>query len=300
MKIYVVRHCATACSEQKIYCGESDVPLSPAGKEQASALAERLANIPIDLILCSPLLRARQTAEVIASGRNIPILYDDRLKERNFGAFEATDVEAEEGKACRYNFAVKYPGGESNLQVAARVYALLGEAVQRFRGKDLLILSHGSVCRLIRTYFREMTDAAFYAYSQPNGAIEEYEPEEECGNDRSSPRIHTMELSPAPFAMMKSGQKKIEMRLYDEKRKRIRAGDEIVFTNAESGETLRTLVLRTDVFPSFAALYRALPLLDCGYTAQTLSAASAKDMEQFYPVARQERYGVVGIRITLL
>lgn len=175
MKLYVVRHCSTECSEKKIYCGSSDIPLSPRGEEEAKSLTERAKKYRFDLVISSPLLRARQTARAVVGERALPVLYDDRLRERNFGAFEGTSVEAPEGKVYRYSFPLQYPGGESYLQVAARVYAFLDEVREKYAGKDIFIVSHGSACRVIRSYFRQMADEEFYAYSQPNGTIEEYE-----------------------------------------------------------------------------------------------------------------------------
>lgn len=175
MKFYVVRHCSTRYSEEKIYCGNTDAPLSEAGLKEAERLTETAKGYHIDLVLASPLMRARDTARAIVGNRDIPILYDERLKERNFGDFEGKSVERPEGKVFRYSFALKYPSGESNLQIAARVYGLLDEIKDRYAGKSVVIVSHGSVCRLIRTYFMDMTDEEFYQYSHRNGTIEEYE-----------------------------------------------------------------------------------------------------------------------------
>ncbi len=172
MKIYVVRHCSTVRSEQKIFCGSTDIPLSPRGEEEAKALAS--LHLSPDVILSSPLLRARQTAEAIA-GRKIPILLDGRLRERDFGDFEGTDCARPDGKQYRRNMGLKYPNGESYLDVAARIYPLLDELTARFAGKTVCLVSHGSACRVIRSYFLEMSDEEFYSYSQPNGAVEEYE-----------------------------------------------------------------------------------------------------------------------------
>ena len=175
MKIYVVRHCSTRYSEEKIYCGNTDAPLSEAGLTEAKRLAETMRGYHFDLVLASPLLRARDTAKALVGDRDIPVFYDDRLKERNFGDFEGTSVEGTEGKECRYSFAIKYPNGESNLQVAARIYGFLDEIQEKYAGKNVVIVSHGSVCRLIRTYFKDMTDEEFYTFSHRNGTIEEYE-----------------------------------------------------------------------------------------------------------------------------
>lgn len=108
-----------------------------------------------------------------------------------------------------------------------------------------------------------------------------------------------MELDPAPFAMIESRKKTIELRLYDEKRQKVKVGDEILFVNRNNGKELRAKVLGLNIFPSFAELYAALPLLRCGYTEETLPTASPKDMEKFYPPERQRQYCAVGIEIEL-
>ena len=109
---------------------------------------------------------------------------------------------------------------------------------------------------------------------------------------------HTMQLQPLPFEMIRNGTKTIELRLYDEKRRKIRVGDDIVFALAGNpGETLRVRVTGLYVFDSFAALYGALPLLECGYTQDDLETASPKDMDLYYSAEAQRKYGAVGIRI---
>lgn len=108
---------------------------------------------------------------------------------------------------------------------------------------------------------------------------------------------HEMKLHPQPFSMIKSGEKTIELRLFDEKRQKIKAGDTIVFTNTQTGETLNMVVVKRHVFSSFAQLYDALPLLQCGYTAQDIGSAHPSDMAQYYSEEEQKQYGVVGIEL---
>lgn len=175
IKIFVVRHCTTEYNEKMIYCGTTDIPLSDVGRREAKRLAAISSSYDFDVAYSSPLIRATETARAIIGERGIPVIFDERLKERNFGDHEQTDVARSDGKVCRYSFAVKYPNGESNLQVAARVYGFLDEITDNHDGKNILIVSHGSVCRIIRTYFTDMTDEQFYAYSHRNGTIEEYE-----------------------------------------------------------------------------------------------------------------------------
>ena len=111
--------------------------------------------------------------------------------------------------------------------------------------------------------------------------------------------LHKMKLNSAPFEMIKSGVKTIELRLYDEKRQQLKAGDKIVFTNNATGETLNARIVKLHRFDTFEELYSSLPLLQCGYTAEEIEKASAADMEQYYSVEQQKKYGVVGIEIAL-
>ena len=109
--------------------------------------------------------------------------------------------------------------------------------------------------------------------------------------------IHTMKLHHSPFQMIKSGEKTIELRLFDEKRQQLKAGDKIAFTNTATGETLNTTVVKLHRFDSFKELYKSLPLLKCGYTTENVDNAKPSDMEQYYSVEEQNKYGVVGIEI---
>lgn len=110
---------------------------------------------------------------------------------------------------------------------------------------------------------------------------------------------HHMKLRPLPFSGIASGRKTIELRLLDEKRRRIHVGDTLIFTNADDAATLTCTVKALHVFADFEALYRALPLEKCGYLPEEVSRASAKDMEQYYSAQEQALYGVIGIEIEL-
>ena len=111
---------------------------------------------------------------------------------------------------------------------------------------------------------------------------------------------HQMNLNPAPFEMIKSGEKTIELRLNDERRQSIAVGYVIEFTHTESGEKLRARVLMLHRFDSFKELYAALPLLKCGYTEGDVATASPEDMDVYYSKERQAEYGVLGIEIEVV
>lgn len=111
---------------------------------------------------------------------------------------------------------------------------------------------------------------------------------------------HSMRLHAKPFTMIERGIKSIELRLYDEKRKAIRIGDEIEFINVtDKNQRLTCVVTNLYVFDSFKELYSKLPLLKCGYTEEDIATASHTDMEQYYTKEEQKEYGVVGIELQL-
>ncbi len=112
---------------------------------------------------------------------------------------------------------------------------------------------------------------------------------------------HSMNLHPRPFDMIAAGEKTVELRLYDEKRQAIAAGDTIVFSNSDAPDRkLRVLVTALHIFPSFEELYKALPLDQCGYLPEELPTASPTDMQAYYSAEKQRQYGVVGIEVALL
>ena len=107
-----------------------------------------------------------------------------------------------------------------------------------------------------------------------------------------------MKLNASPFAMIKSGQKWVEMRLYDEKRRKINVNDEIVFTHAETKETLLCKVKGLCVCTGFEEIYRRYDKTALGY--QPGEKADPKDMLAYYSQADVDANGAVGIELELL
>ena len=112
---------------------------------------------------------------------------------------------------------------------------------------------------------------------------------------------YQMKLRSQPFEMIHSGKKTFELRLYDEKRQQIKMGDEIEFSCAdEKREPFVVVVTGLHLFKNFEELYSALPLLQCGYTEDDVDKASPNDMNRYYSVEEQAKYGVVGIEVRLI
>ena len=81
----------------------------------------------------------------------------------------------------------------------------------------------------------------------------------------------------------------------------VHLGDTIIFQNSvDSTKQLYALVKNLYAFKNFEALYASLPLDQCGYMPEEISNASPKDMERYYPLDMQAKYGVIGIEIQLL
>lgn len=106
-----------------------------------------------------------------------------------------------------------------------------------------------------------------------------------------------MRLAPNPFEMIKSGDKVYELRLYDEKRRLIKVGDVIRFTQTESGETMSCTVTAVLQFKNFNELYAALPHDEIGYLPH--EKADPSDMNAYYSDEEIAKYGVVAIKLDL-
>ena len=110
--------------------------------------------------------------------------------------------------------------------------------------------------------------------------------------------IHNLKLQDRPFNSIKNNEKTIEMRLYDEKRKLIKVGDEIIFTNIVTGETIMVKVLNIFLFKNFNELYKNFDKLKLGYKEN--ESASPDDMNLYYSNEEQQKFGVCGIEIKLI
>lgn len=106
-----------------------------------------------------------------------------------------------------------------------------------------------------------------------------------------------MSLRPKPFELIQTGRKTVELRLWDEKRQRIQAGDEIVFTHIETGETLRVVVEGLTHAKTFDELLQIIPIEQSGRSKpqEVLTA-----LNTIYSAEKLRDYTVVGIHIRLL
>lgn len=86
-----MRHGKTDWNAKHKLQGRTDIPLNDEGREMAEKAREEYKDIHFDVCYCSPLIRAKETAEIVLQGRNIPLITDERLQEMSFGVYEGTE-----------------------------------------------------------------------------------------------------------------------------------------------------------------------------------------------------------------
>ena len=175
MKLYVTRHGETPMNAAHRVCGLTNIDLTEKGIAQAKEAGRSLQDKGIKRIIASPLLRAQRTARLIADEIGIDTIEtEQQLIEQNYGIYENTDWDGEAFNANKREFAVRYPGGESMLDLAGRLYPLLNK-LKAENGPTTLLVCHGGICRMIRTYFLDVKNTDYAAFKLPNCCIMEFE-----------------------------------------------------------------------------------------------------------------------------
>lgn len=156
--IYIMRHGKTDWNKLEKLQGHVDIPLNSEGIAAARKACEKYKNVHFDICFCSPLTRARETAEIVLEGRDIPIVVDDRLIEMGFGEYEGTTGYFN-NPTCPINNLFVNPtayisrgGAETFEALNARTLSFLEEKVYPLLAekKDVLIVGHGAMnCSLI-------------------------------------------------------------------------------------------------------------------------------------------------------
>ena len=159
-RLWLIRHGSTLWNSEQRFCGHSDIPLSSEGKAQARWLARRLHTQPIAKMYTSDLLRAQQTAEVIAAqcSQSVQIITTPSWREIAFGAWEGLTYEqiTQQFPASLSFFSdplsAAPPGGETLQALAQRVRQAFIELVHRdsLSGDgDIVLISHGGPLRVL-------------------------------------------------------------------------------------------------------------------------------------------------------
>lgn len=154
MSIYITRHGQTNWNIERRFQGRTDNKLNENGINQAHEVAEKLANEPLDLIICSPLIRAIQTAEIINKKRGMPILFDENLLERDYGELEGCYLKDFDFKNIwNYNNSQTYNSVESIRDLFIRVHDFLNKLRKIYPNKNILLVAHGGISIAVNCYF---------------------------------------------------------------------------------------------------------------------------------------------------
>ncbi len=170
--LYIIRHGLTDWNVLHKLQGRTDIPLNESGRQMAEEAAAEYRDIPLDLCYCSPLVRAKETAEILLRGRNIPIRYDDRLREMSFGDYEGVE-NSFSIPDCPINVLFKNPekytesvgGAETFEELFARTGEFLLEVIDPLmsEGKDVLIVGHGAMNLSIIGRIRNLPISEFWS-----------------------------------------------------------------------------------------------------------------------------------------
>lgn len=156
MKLGFIRHARTQWNFEKKIQGREDIALSPDGIKQAGLWGGILKLQGYDVILSSPMERARQTSQIVAGKIHVDIEYDVDLREQDFGAWEGRklieirnespgEIELQESRG--WDFCP--PNGESRTMVLKRALTAIERAAKSLDKKKVLLVSHSSVMKIL-------------------------------------------------------------------------------------------------------------------------------------------------------
>ncbi|MBQ2638456.1 histidine phosphatase family protein [Candidatus Saccharibacteria bacterium] len=176
MKLYVVRHGQTDWNLKDLAQGRADIPLNARGIKQAEELKEKIRDLKFDICYSSPLLRAKETAEIIV-GDKCKIIYDDNLREKDFGNLEGTDSKTWEEDDYDLRLNSSYGGMEPILDVFKRSKKAL-ERIKTENPEDarVLVVAHGTFLKTLHfNIVGYNLDTDITTFKLENGEIREYE-----------------------------------------------------------------------------------------------------------------------------
>lgn len=173
MKVYIVRHGEVLHNVLKIYNNENE-DLNDNGVKQAKALKSKIKDLEYDMIISSPLIRAKHTSEII-NFKNKDILIDNRLEERNPGDLSGQPLEVTNREEYwNYYTEIQYGTSENIQDFFKRVYNFLDDLkIKNY--ESVLIVAHSGVSKAFSGYFNGIQDGKFLNRGLKNCEIKEYE-----------------------------------------------------------------------------------------------------------------------------
>lgn len=158
--ILLVRHGETDWNRSGRIMGIRPVPLNQNGLTQAARLALQLTALPAPALYSSPVVRARQTADILASTLRVPVIEEPGLSEIGVGEWEGRYWNEFDGNPARVNFyrlprETRPPGGETLSEVQQRALAAVERALSRMKAGSAVVVTHADVIRAIVAHYLE-------------------------------------------------------------------------------------------------------------------------------------------------
>lgn len=175
MKIYVMRHGRTGNNVLQILNGRNDEDIDETGIQQATEARAVYEKLDIDLIICSTMVRTRHTCEVVNT-KKLPVIYDERLIERDTGEMTGKPVVGDFRKAY-WNYYSNAYNVEHVKELFERVHPVIDEIKEKYSDKNVLIVTHNGVARAIHAYFNGVPEDGdiLHIGTLKNCEITEYE-----------------------------------------------------------------------------------------------------------------------------
>lgn len=153
MRLFVMRHGQTNNNVKRLMTGRYDDDINEVGTKQAEAAIEEILNIDYDVILSSPLKRAKNTAEIV-NVKGLPIVEDDRLQERDMGYLTNTSTHLDIDRYDYWNLHPKkdYRDVEPLQTMYDRVVDFYEEVKKKYDGKTVLAVTHDGFVRVLHSY----------------------------------------------------------------------------------------------------------------------------------------------------
>ncbi len=173
MKVYIIRHGQVPHNALKQY-NTTDEDLTVLGIKQAEELRDKIKDMKFDIIICSPLNRAKHTAEIININNN-KIIYDDRIRERSCGDLSGKPLEVTNREEYwNYYATIQYGTSENIKYFFKRVFEFLDELKTK-NYKSVLIVAHSGVSKAFSAYFEGIKDGKFLNRGLKNCEMKGYE-----------------------------------------------------------------------------------------------------------------------------
>ncbi|MEW6733712.1 MAG: histidine phosphatase family protein [Acidobacteriota bacterium] len=178
LRLYLIRHGEIQREAESACYGQTDVALSPIGKEQSHRLSEVLVQIPLVAVYSSDLARTMFAANLIAQTHNLSVESMQQLREINMGEWEGKSLSqintTDPEKLTRlFNNPREfcYPGGESFLEFEDRIDRALKMILAAHRYGSVAVVTHGGVSRLILASILEMLPKNWLRLAQDFGCL---------------------------------------------------------------------------------------------------------------------------------